>query len=225
VWWIITRSNAFDLSIDPGAVTRTVVCTSDQPPEAHGVGCAGDIPVILEALSQLVGQGVGDRSADILARLLVGIRVRSHVLHERSVGRTRRAVTAAHEAPSACTLDPSHLWWVSTGPVRASVMSWWSSGSSVSRLAIRFHQRCGRKNHRVNCSLTHPCGLLTWCKTIVFRQSGGKWGSFTSPPEGARRSPRREYGHKTYTRLTDRISIDVSTGFRRESPHVPCKYS
>jgi hypothetical protein len=37
VGWIITLSNAFDLSIDPRAVTRTVVCPSDQSPERSPV--------------------------------------------------------------------------------------------------------------------------------------------------------------------------------------------
>jgi hypothetical protein len=81
--------NGFALSIDPGAVTRTVVCACDQPPEARSVGCAGDLPVLLEALSQLVGKGVGDRSCNILARLLVVGGVLSNVIHERSILRTR----------------------------------------------------------------------------------------------------------------------------------------
>jgi hypothetical protein len=51
VWRIITLPDGFDLSIDPGAVTRTVVYPSDQSLAARGVGCAGDLPVGFELLA------------------------------------------------------------------------------------------------------------------------------------------------------------------------------
>lgn len=50
VWWFLPLPDAFDLSIDPGAVTRTLVLSYDQPPSISSIDCVVNTQVGLEGL-------------------------------------------------------------------------------------------------------------------------------------------------------------------------------
>lgn len=85
MWWLVTLSHGFDLSINPRPVTVALLFSGDEPSETRGVGCAIDLPGVRESLAQFVGEGIGNRSPDILTGFVVDVCVLLHVFHERSV--------------------------------------------------------------------------------------------------------------------------------------------
>lgn len=64
VGWFVLLPDAFALAVPPGAVTRTLVRSCNQPPEAWHLSLFINLPVVLEALTQLVGERVGNGASD-----------------------------------------------------------------------------------------------------------------------------------------------------------------